>query len=120
MFSAFVGDGRRPVNGSLVVVVDVGTVVGIKHAHVGSAMFDVEKFFYAFVGGDNFCFEGALRGLILANGLPCYGTARAADEKARERAKLEEVDGSAVRNGVINLTTPTCVGKCREFMAFGR
>ena len=78
--------------------------------HVDSTMFDVKKFLDAFIGG--------LGGLILANGLPCDGTAGAADKISGERSKLEEVNGGFIRNGVINLTTPACVGKHHKFMAF--
>ena len=67
MFDAFVGEGGGPVYAGLVVVVNGRGGIGVVHAQVGGTETDVEKFFHAFAGRDDFRFARAECCLLLAD-----------------------------------------------------
>ena len=119
IFDAFVGEGGRPVDGGLIVVVDGSRRVGICHIEVGGTMAEAEDVFDTLVCGKDLSLARALGGLVLADGPPSDGAATAANQIARERSELEEFDGGAIRHRVSDLTAPARVSKCSEEMAFG-
>ena len=67
VFSAFVCEGRDPINGILIIIIDDGAFVSIGHVKIGCSIFDVEQFTNAFVCCDNFGLAGTLCSLLLTN-----------------------------------------------------
>ena len=66
VFGAFVGECRRPINASLVVIINGSAAIGLRHINISCSKFDVEKFFYTLVGGHDFSFAGTLGSALLA------------------------------------------------------
>ena len=106
----------------MVIIVDCDSVrKDVIHAKVLGAVFDVKKFFVAFVGGHEFGFAGALVGLVFLDGAPAGdGTATATDEVAGERSIPEEFESGTVGDGVAELVTPVCIIESGKLMDLGR
>ena len=67
MFGAFVGEGKKTIAASLIVVVDGSAAIGLRHINISCVKFDVEEFFDTFIGGHDFGFAGTLGSALLAN-----------------------------------------------------
>ena len=70
MSNSFGGNGCRPLDAGLVVVIDGSAVGGFRDSKVMRPVSDGFDFFDAFVCGEDFCFAQATRGVILADGSP--------------------------------------------------
>ena len=120
MFGALAGARGGPVHRCFVVVVNCDCVAGIHDAEVDDAVFDVKELGNAGIGGDDFSFARRARSLFLADGFPSNGTAGAADDKAGQGAKFENVEGSAVIDSVAKLAAPASVTERSEVRAIRR
>ena len=115
-----VGDRGGPVDGALIVVVDSGGGGDVGHTEIFGAVADVDDLGDACVRRDDLSLAGTESSLILADGLPRDGAAATANDKAAEGAKLEELEGRAVGDGVAELSTPAGVAEGRETVTVGR
>ena len=109
VLDAFRGNSSRPIDTTLIVVVDVRGVCGFREAHVGGLMFDAFKMHGAFVGGNDLGLARAKRRLLLADAFPSNRPTASTDQKAREAAELVKLQRHTVRNGVAKLPTPASV-----------
>ena len=91
VFDALAGHGMRPINRSLVVIVDGDGGGGIIHVVVNCAVFYTNGFSSTLISSYDLNFTGTKVNLVLANQILCNGASRVADDKTTEVLKLEQV-----------------------------
>ena len=111
------GGTLRPVDGTLVVIVEAGVSIGIGEVRIVAPVAKREDFFDGFIRSRDFGFAGGAACSRLVDGLPGDGASTAHNEESAHGEVFEHLHLRAVLEGQTNLTAPVCVAETLERLA---